>query len=174
MSSQVISKELKEVTERRGITQITLSKRTFRAKTTINGYFRGDPAPIEAIEDIANHMDDSIFSQQMSFKTFKQFPPMESDVFQQHPHALDVIQSLETEQREAMKNKTMLILAKNSDALTEGEKEEVLKYVFEFLDELFIEIGSINSILKKLNLSLMSAVQRRVPHWKAQNYMKGE
>lgn len=174
MGSQVIKKELREVTERMGITQTTLSKRTFRAKTTTNGYFRGDPAPVEAMADMASYIDDSLFNQDMAHKVFNVIPSMQSDVYQQHPHALDVIHKLETEERRARKNRAMLILTKNSNMISESEKEEIVDYALNFLDEVFIETRCIVSILDKVNLSLMSAVKQRVPHWKAQNYMRGE
>lgn len=174
MSSKVINQELKEAIQRRGMTQVTLSRGTFRAKTTINGYFRGDPAPVEAMEDMATYLDDSLFSQDMSHKVFNVIPPMRSDVYQQSPHTLDIIHKLETEERKARKNRAMFILTKNSEAITESEKEEILDYALNFLDEVFIETRCIVSILDKVNLSLMTAVQQRVPHWKRQKYMEGE
>lgn len=174
MSSKVINQELKEAIQRRGMTQVKLSKGTFRAKTTINGYFRGDPAPVEAMEDMATYLDDSLFSQDMSHKVFSVIPPMRSDVYQQSPHTLDIIHKLETEERKSRKNRAMLLLTKNSEALTEQDKEEILDYALNFLDEVFIETRCIVSILEEVNLSLMSAVQQRVPHWKRQKYMGGE
>lgn len=174
MSSRVISQELRESADRKGISQVTLSKGTFRAKTTVNGYFRGDPTPVEAIEDIAHYMDDSLFSQDMSHQVFNAIPPMQSDVFRDCPHTLDILQLLETEERKARKNRAMFALAKNKKALNEQDKEDVLDYALNFLDEVFIETRCIISILEKIDMSLMHAVNKRIPHWKAQNYMKGE
>lgn len=174
MSSKVISSQLREAAKRKNVSQVNLSRGTFRGKSTINGYYRGDPAPVEAIQDIANFMDDSMFSQSMSFEVFNMIPPMRSLTFRDCPIALDIIQKLETEERKALKQRAMFALTKNKQVLNEQDREDILNYALNFLDELFIETRVIISILEKLDLSLMAAVQSRVPHWKARNYLEGE
>lgn len=174
MSSRIIRRELTELINRKGITQVTLAKGTFRGKTTINGYVRGEPAPLEATEDIAKFVNDSIFNQQMSFRIFQQIPPMQSDVFQESPHTLDMIELYESEERRIRKNKAMMALAKKENAMTEEDREAVIDYALNFLDEVFIETRCIESILDRVDLSIMDAVKLRKPYWKKQNYLRGE
>ncbi|SFB90090.1 hypothetical protein SAMN04488102_101333 [Alkalibacterium subtropicum] len=174
MNSRVINQELREATERKGITQVKLARGTFRAKTTLNGYFRGEPTPVDAMKDIANYMNDSLFSQEMSFRVFKQIPPMQSDVFQDSPHTLDMIELFETGERQIRKNKAMMALAKREAAMTEEDKEAINDYVMNYLDEIFIETRCVESILERINLSLMDAVIKRTPYWRKQNYLRGE
>lgn len=174
MSSRMISNELKEAANRRGITQVTLAKGTFRAKTTLNGYFRGEPTPVDAMKDIANYMNDSLFSQEMSFRVFNQIPPMQSDVYQDSPHTLDMIELYESEERRIRKNKAMMALAKNPAAMTEDDREAISDYALNYLDEIFIETRCVESIFERINMSIMDGVKIRMSYWKAQKYMGGE
>ncbi|MFL2133053.1 hypothetical protein [Desemzia sp. FAM 23990] len=172
--SYVISRELNSVSERRQINQVAIAKETCRAKTTVNGYYRGEPTPIEAMQQIAEVVDDSIFSQQLSHKVFENIPAMESEVFRMDPYALDIIQSIEQEERNQLKSKAMFALTKNKEALSKEDKEAIFEYAMNYLDEVFIEIRYIITLFEKLGMSMMTAVKRRVPHWKMKKYLKGE
>lgn len=174
MKSHVISQQLKEAIKRKQLTQSELSRETYRAKTTMNGYFRGDPTPLDAMQDIANFMDDSILSQQLTNKVFNGIPAMQSDVYKECPHSLDIIQLIESEERKEQKNKAMFAMAKHKEALSEQDKETIKDYAMDFLDEVFVEIRYIISMFDKLDMSLMSAVKKRIPYWKAKNYLRGE
>ncbi|MCI3027729.1 helix-turn-helix domain-containing protein [Desemzia sp. C1] len=170
--TSVISRELHVLSQRKHITQVELAKETNRAKTTINGYFRGDPVPFEAMQQIAEVMDDSVFSQQLSYKTFESIPAMESEVFQMDPYSLDIIQGIEQKERDELKIKAMYALTKNKAALTKEDKDAIFDYAMNYLDEVFIEIRYIISLFDKLGMSLMSAVRRRTPHWERKKYLK--
>ncbi|MCC5894870.1 MAG: hypothetical protein JJU16_05350 [Alkalibacterium sp.] len=174
MSSRVINAELRQAVQRKGINQVKLARGTFRAKTTLNGYFRGEPAPVDAIKDIANYMNDTLFSQEMSHRIFKLLPPMQSDVYQDSPHTLDMIELYESEERRIRKNKAMMALAKNEMSMTDDDREAVVDYALNYLDEVLVETRCIESILTRVNLSIMDAVAQRTPYWKAQNYLRGE
>lgn len=174
MSSIVIDKGLREAAERKGITQVRLARGTMRAKTTINGYFRGEPTPVDSIQDMTDLINDSTLSQHVAHLLFKMIPPMQSDVYQDSPHALDMIESFESEERQVRKNKAMMALTKNNQSLTEMDKEAIVDYAMNYLDEVFIETRVIGSILERINLSLMDAVTQRTPYWKKQNYLRGE
>lgn len=172
MKAQFIGNHLKLATERKELTQRELADETHRAKTTINGYFNSEPTPIEAMVDIAGVIDDSILSQQFSHVVFDGIPAMESEVFNQTPHTLDIIQMIESDERKASKNQAMFALTKNKTSLTEDDKAVIADYAMNFLDEVFIEIRYIISLLDQLDMSLMTAVKERIPYWKLKDYLR--
>lgn len=172
MKSYVVNNELRESVKRKEMTQTELSNRVFRAKTTVNGYFRGDPAPLEALEEMAHTIDDSLLSQNFSHRVFDMLPPMESDTYQTNPMSLDIIQMMESNERKEHKDRAMYALTKQKSARTQEDIEAIREYAFNFLDEVLIEMRYIVSILEKVDMSLMSAIKERMPDWKAKNYVR--
>lgn len=174
MSSEVISTDLRAAAERKGVTQVRLARGTMRAKQTVNGYFKDEPTPLDAVRDIAGFINDSTFTQKMTFKFFNLLPPMESDIYQESPHALDMIETYESEERKIRKNKAMMALAKNIDSMTTEDREAITDYAVNYLDEVFVEMKCIESIFGTLDMSVMDGIKMRTPYWKAQKYMRGE
>ncbi|WP_277631360.1 hypothetical protein [Atopococcus tabaci] len=172
MKSYVVNNELRESVKRKEITQTELSNRVFRAKTTVNGYFRGDPAPLEALEEMAHTIDDSLLSQNFSHRVFDMLPPMESDTYQTNPMSLDIIQMMESNERKALKQKAMFAMAKQKGARSQEDTDAIQEYAFNFLDEVLVEMRYIVSILEKVDMSLMSAIKQRMPDWKAKKYVR--
>jgi hypothetical protein len=174
MSSEVISNDLRAAAQRKGVTQVRLAKGTMRAKQTVNGYFKDEPTPLDAVRDIAGFINDSTFTQKMSFKFFNLLPPMESDIYQESPHALDMIEAYESEERSIRKKRAMMALAKNRNALSDEDREAIVDYAVNYLDEVFVEMKCIESIFGTLDMSVMDGIKMRTPYWKAQKYMRGE
>lgn len=171
--SMNISKELNQAAARKSVTQLSIAKQTYKAHTTISGYFNSEDTPLHAMQDLATVLDDSIFSHQMSNKVFGTLPVMESEVYQETPHVLELLQEKESAERKAHKNQALLILCKRDESLTDRDKEELRLYVNEFLDEILIEMKLIMSILNKINVSFMKAIRDRTPYWIVQKYLKG-
>lgn len=174
MGINTIGKDLQEVMERKELSQVEVASGTCRSKQTMNGYYKGGPAPLDAVKDIADFANDSLFSQKMSFKVFNQIPPMQSDIYQDSPHTLDMIELYESEERRIRKNKAMMALAKNPAAMTEGDREAISDYALNYLDEIFIETRCVESIFERINMSIMDGIKIRMSYWKAQKYMRGE
>ncbi|WP_423189456.1 helix-turn-helix domain-containing protein [Alkalibacterium sp. f15] len=174
MTSYDISRELQAATIRQNLTQMDIARKTHRTKSTVNGYFNGQHAPIDAVAHIALCLDDSIFSQDMANKVFGTLPAMDSSTYELSVHSIDYIVIVEESERQQKKNQAMIALTKNKDTLTENDRDVILKYALDYLDEVFIETSSIISILDKLNISLRKAVNERTPHWKAKKYLRGE
>lgn len=174
MKTYVISNQLQSAIDRKGITQTELARDISKAKTTVNGYFRGEPITIKVMQEIVGAIDDSVLSQQLSHETFDGIPAMESDVYRNDPYALDVIQNIEQEERNQQKARAMLALTKNKHSMSRQDKEAIFDYAMNYLDEVFIEIRYIISLFDKLGMSMMSAVKKRVPHWKMKKYLRGE
>lgn len=173
MKSHVVSTQLKQSIERKRLSQTQLAQETHRAKTTVNGYFNGERTPADAMIEIAGVMDDSILSQNFSHVVFESIPAMETDVFIQSPHTLDVIQLIESEERKQYKAQAMFALTKHKETYTSEDKEVIAEYAMNFLDEVFVEIRYIISLLDKIDMSLMTAVKKRIPYWKRKNYLRG-
>lgn len=173
MSSMNVSKELKQATARRGMNQLSISKKTFKAHTTVSGYFNREDTPLDAIQELSAVLDDSTFSTQMANRTYGTLPVMDSDIFHETPHALELLQEKEASERKARKNDALMILCKRDESLTDRDKEELRTYVNEFLDEMLIEMKLVISILSKINISFMKAIRDRTPYWIIQNYLKG-
>lgn len=82
--------------------------------------------PLDAVKDIADFANDSLFSQKMSYRIFQQLPPMQSDVYQDSPHTLDIIEAYESEERKSRKKKAMMALAKNRNAMSDEDREAIV------------------------------------------------
>lgn len=174
MGINTIGKDLQDVMERKNLSQVEVANGTCRSKQTMNGYYKDGPAPLDAVKDIADFANDSLFSQKMSFKVFNQIPPMQSDVYQDSPHTLDMIELYESEERQIRKNKAMMALAKNPTAVTEDDREAIVDYALNYLDEVFVETRCIEAIFGRINMSIMDGIKMRTPYWKKQKYMRGE
>ena len=169
--SMNISKELNQAAARKNVTQLSIARQTYRAHTTISGYFNSEDTPLPAMQELASVLDDSIFSHQMSHKTFGTLPAMESEVFQDTPHALDMLSEMEAAERKARKNEALMVLCKQDNYLTDQDKTILSVYANEFLDEMLIETKLVMSILEKTNTSFMQAIADRVPYWIQKNYL---
>lgn len=172
MNSINVSTELKQAAQRQGTNQLNLSRQTHRAHTTVSGYFNKENTPVEALADLAAVLDDSTFSKQMAHKTFGTLPVMESDTYSESPFALDFLQQKESAERKARKDNTLMILCKVDEALTKEDKDDLMTYVNEYLDEMLIEMKLVLSILAKTNISFMKAISMRKPYWIVKRYIR--
>lgn len=172
MKSTVINIHTREALKRKGKLQSQLARETNRAVSTVNGYLNTEPAPIDAMVDIASALDDSILSQEFSYKVFSQFPPMESDVFQNNIHSYAVIQDLEEAEREKYEEAARLALTKRKEHLDKADKDAIWNYAMNYLDEIFVEIRHVISLLNLLDMSLMQAIKKRRPLWISKRYAK--
>lgn len=172
MTSMNVSTELKQAAERKNVTQLSLARKTFKAHTTVSGYFNKEETPLDAIQDLSSVLQDSTFAQQMAHKTYGTLPVMESETYHETPHALELLQEKEANERKARKNDALMILCKQDRYLTEQDKAELRAYVNEFLDEMLIEMKLVLSILDKVGVSFMQAVKDRTPYWIVQNYLR--
>lgn len=51
---------------------------------------------------------------------------MQSDVYQDSPHTLDIIEAYESEERKSRKKKAMMALAKNRNAMSDEDREAIV------------------------------------------------
>ncbi|MFL2071192.1 helix-turn-helix domain-containing protein [Marinilactibacillus psychrotolerans] len=172
MKSMVINNQVKSALLRKGIRQSQLAKQTNRANSTINGYANTEPAPIEAMADIAEAMNDSVLSQDFSYMLLGQFPAMESDVLEENVHTYGIIQDFEESERERYEEAARMALTKKKEHLDKNDKDALWNYAMNYLDEIFVEMRHAISILNLLDMSLMQAIKKRRPLWVSKRYLK--
>ncbi|WP_225743341.1 helix-turn-helix transcriptional regulator [Marinilactibacillus sp. Marseille-P9653] len=172
MKSMVINTQIKTAISRKGMKQSQLAKKTNRANSTINGYANTEPAPIDAMADIAEAMNDSLLSQDFANMGFGQFPSMNSDVFQDNVLSMEVIHGIEATERKSYKQAALIAVSKNKENLDKEDKEALWNYAMNFLDEIFIELRYVISLLDLLDMSLMQAIKQRRPLWVSKRYLK--
>lgn len=172
MEALHVNAELRQSAKRKNMTQLTISRKANKAHTTVSGYFNSEPTPIGALADLASVLDDSSFSNEMAHKTFGTLPVMDSEIYCESPFALDYLQQIESNERKERKNHTLMILCKVDAALTNQDKDELMVYVNEYLDEMLIEMKLILSILAKTNISFMKAISMRKAYWIVKQYIR--
>lgn len=171
--SKVVGSQLKQAIKRRGMSQVQLSVRINRSPSTVNAYLQNQPTPIEAIQDIAEVLNDSTLNQNLSNEFFGTLPAMDSIVFQDNPHVLEFLQQQEANERKAKKEVALKSLSKNDHCLTREDLDNIKSYANEYLDEMLIEMRLVMSILAKTDLSIMQAISNRTSYWKVQGYVRG-
>ncbi|MEG0256431.1 MULTISPECIES: hypothetical protein [Lactobacillales] len=172
MSSKVISPFLIEAVGRKHIQQTHLARETHRAKSTINGYFNGIPTPVDAMVELAAVINDSELSQQLAHESFGTLPNFNSDKYEESAFAMDIFQRKESNERKAMKDQAELALTKLNHKLTETDKSVLAAYVNEFLDEILIELKIVSLISRKIDISTSQLINKRVPYWINEDYLK--
>lgn len=167
-----LSHELQEATKRRNLMQKEIARETYLARSTINGYFKGSPVPMDKASEIANFVDDSLLALEVTHKAFGTFPAMQSDVYQEAPIPLSVIQAIELQERKEAEQAALVALSKEKDKRTEEDNEVIVEYAMNFLDEVFIETRFITAVFEEMDRSIMSAIDERKRHWKERRYLK--
>lgn len=172
LSSKVISPFLIEASGRKHIQQTHLAKETHRAKSTVNGYFKGIPTPVEAMVELSKVINDSELSQQLAHVNFGTLPNFSTAMYEESPLTMDILQRKESNERKAMKDQAELALTKLNHKLTETDKSVLVAYVNEFLDEILIELKIVSLISRKIDISTSQLINKRVPYWINEDYLK--
>lgn len=170
--SRAIGIQLKQALKRKGMSQLQLSVRINRSASTVNSYLKDQPTPIEAIQDIANILNDSMLNQNLSNDFFGTLPAMDTTVYQDNPHVLEFIQQQEANERKAKKEVALRALSKNDHCLTREDLDDIKSYANEYLDEMLIEMRLVMSLYSKTDLSIMQAINNRKSYWAMQGYIR--
>ncbi|WP_035053178.1 helix-turn-helix domain-containing protein [Carnobacterium pleistocenium] len=172
--SRTIGSQLKKAIKRKDMSQVQLSVQINRSASTVNSYLQNQPTPIEAIQDIAEVLNDSMLNQNLSNEFFGTLPAMETIVYQDNPHVLDFLQQQEANERKTKKEVALRSLSKNDHCLTREDLDIIKSYANEYLDEMLLETRLVMSMLAKTDLSIMQAVSNRKSYWKMQGYLGEE
>ncbi|MEG1504688.1 MAG: helix-turn-helix transcriptional regulator [Enterococcus sp.] len=177
MMRVALKSELDALLIRRNLSQKEVAKESNIPFSTLNGYTKGtQEVPVNKAIDINNAVGDDVFASGISNKylgTLKALDGKVSEVLT--PTELDFLQDQETIQREERREQAKRLLIKSKlEPLNDQDKEDLEKYVMEFLDEIVVELSIVFSILKILGMTITEAFSKRMPHWVTKKYMKGE
>lgn len=177
MMRVALKSELDALLVRRNLSQKEVAKESNIPFSTLNGYTKGtQEVPVNKAIDINNAVGDDVFASGISNKylgTLKALDGKVSEVLT--PTELDFLQDQETIQREERREQAKRLLIKSKlEPLNDQDKEDLEKYVMEFLDEIVVELSIVFSILKILRMTITEAFSKRMPHWVTKKYMKGE
>lgn len=177
MMRVALKSELDALLIRRNLSQKEVAKESNIPFSTLNGYTKGtQEVPVNKAIDINNAVGDDVFASGISNKylgTLKALDGKVSEVLT--PTELDFLQDQETIQREERRERAKALLIKSKlEPLNDKDKEDLERYVMEFLDEIVVELSIVFSILKILGMSISEAFKKRMPHWVSKKYMKGE
>ncbi|WP_277630362.1 hypothetical protein [Atopococcus tabaci] len=167
-----IGYHLTKTAKERNIKQADVARQLNYAKTTVNGYFNGEPAPHDFIESVSVLLDDSEFNQSVAHQLFRTVPAMEAVQYHENPVVLDVIQKQQSDERKQHHHEAIMIMTKKPEYITEKEFEKLEMYADEFLDELLVETKLVIEILRICGKSIMTAVNERQVHWIEQGYIR--
>lgn len=81
---------------------------------------------------------------------------------------------IESDERKQKKKEVEKILLKNEDYLTAEDRQQIISYAYEFLDEIMIEVTLICVLCEILGIDIRQLSEQRLTYWISQGYMKGE
>jgi hypothetical protein len=97
---------------------------------------------------------------------------MTGDKYQNNPLALDILQQKESNERKAKKDRALEVLTLNDGTLSREDKDIILDYSMEFLDEIMVETTMLVSLLELCDVTVNRAVEKRMPYWQQRGYMR--
>lgn len=172
MSSKVINRSLIKYLFESGKKSKVFAKEVNRSPQSLSDYTGGKPVPIDTAEKMCEVADDSELSLSVAYEFFGLIKSMDGSVYQKNPLALSVLQKKESDERKINAEQIQLILAKETKELTVEDKEALKVHVFEFSDEIIVELSYIVAVLKKVGVSLMWVVKQRMSYWIQIGYMR--
>lgn len=175
MTNQVISKPLTEALKRRSIQGKEMAASARIPQSTFSSYVTtGNPAPIDKAQKFTETLQDSKFTLEMAYIFFGTVSAMTGDKYQNNPLALDILQQKESNERKAKKDRALEVLTLNNGTLSSEDKDIILDYSMEFLDEIMVETTMLVSLLDLCDVPINKAVEKRMPYWIQRGYMRKE
>ncbi|MGM0341632.1 hypothetical protein [Enterococcus sp. AZ007] len=172
-----LKSELDGLMARKDLTQKEIACESGIPFSTLNGYTKGSQdCPISKAAQINNAVGDDWFASDAGNKYLGTLKALDGKVAEVlTPTELDYLEDIETREREERREQTKKLLIKSKlEPLNNEDREDLEKYVMEFLDEIVVELSIVFSILKILGMTVSEAFKKRMPHWVAKKYMKGE
>lgn len=175
-SSVVIRESLTEVINKSGETkkeiarEINVSQQSLSDWTTPNNT---KPVRIENAQVLTDHFRDSDFTLQVIHEFFGLFKSIDGDVYRRDPSSLDKLQMIESEERKEKKKEVEKILLKQVNYLTNDDRQQIISYAYEFLDEIMVEVTLISVLCEILGIDIRKLSEERLSYWISQGYMKG-
>lgn len=173
MTNQIISKPLTEALKRKNIQSKEMAVSARIPTSTFSSYAAsGNPTPIDKAEKFADTLQDSRFTLEMAYIFFGTVSAMTGDKYQSNPLALDILQQKESNERKAKKDRALEALTLNDGTLSREDKDIILDYAMEYLDEIMVETTMLVSLLDLCEVPINKAVEKRMPYWIQRGYMR--
>lgn len=174
--SSVIRESLVEVINKSGETkkeiarQINVSQQSLSDWTTL---LNTKPVTLENAQALTDHFRDSDFTLQVIHEFFGLFKSIDGDVYRRDPSSLDKLQMIESDERKQKKQEVEKILLKQVNYLTVDDRQQIIAYAYEFLDEIMVEVTLISALCEMLGIDIRKLSEERLSYWVVQGYMKG-
>ncbi|MDT2816307.1 hypothetical protein P7H55_00355 [Vagococcus lutrae] len=175
MVNKVISKPLTEALKRKRVQSKEMAISAKIPQSTFSSYAAsGNPTPIEKAQKFTETLQDSKFTLEMAYIFFGTVSAMTGDRYQNNPLALDILQQKESNERKFKKDRALEVLTLNDGTLSMQDKDIILDYSLEYLDEIMVETTMLVSLLDLCDISINKAVEKRMDYWIARGYMREE
>lgn len=174
MNKAVINKELSQLLTRKNISQKEIAVDTKTPNSSMNGYVsRSHSVPVAKAGDIAEMNGDDIYKSQMAYIYFGFIKAMDGKLIDVCTVAeLDLLEAVENQERLSRKERAhLLVIQSKVRELEHHEKDEIKTYIYEFLDEIVVELSIVMSLLQIVGMSINEAFKMRLPKWQNDNYM---
>ncbi|MBK4835664.1 hypothetical protein CU013_2003 [Enterococcus faecium] len=83
------------------------------------------------------------------------------------------MQMIESDERKQKKQEVEKILLKQVNYLTVDDRQQIIAYAHEFLDEIMVEVTLISALCEILGIDIRKLSEERLSYWVVQGYMKG-
>ncbi|WP_369118161.1 helix-turn-helix domain-containing protein [Enterococcus thailandicus] len=174
--SVIIDESLKTVINKNGETKkeiarnINVSQQSMSDWTSKNG---PKPVTLENAQVLSDYFRDSDFTLQVIHEFFGLFKSIDSNVYRRDPSSLDKLQMIESDERMQKKKDVEKILLKQVNYLTNDDRQQIISYAFEFLDEIMVDVTLISALCEILGIDIRKLSEERLSYWVQQGYMKG-
>ncbi|EGP5171798.1 TPA: hypothetical protein ACF5NP_000797 [Enterococcus faecium] len=175
--SAVIRESLIKVINKSGKTKKEIAKQVNVSQQSLSDWttpHNTKPVTLENAQVLTDHFRDSSFTMQVIHEFFGLFKSIDSDVYRRDPSSLDKLQTIESDERKQKKQYVEKILLKNVEYLTVDDRQQIISYAYEYLDEIMVEVTLISTLCEILGIDIRKLSEERLSYWINQGYMKGE
>ena len=175
--SAVIRESLIKVINKSGKTKKEIAKQVNVSQQSLSDWttpHKTKPVTLENALVLTDHFRDSNFTMQVIHEFFGLFKSIDSDVYRRDPSSLDKLQIIESDERKQKKQYVEKILLKNVEYLTVDDRQQIISYAYEYLDEIMVEVTLISTLCEILGIDIRKLSEERLSYWINQGYMKGE
>lgn len=174
--SIVIRETLKRTISKYGKTKKEIAKSINVSQQSLSDWTSENkpmPVTLENAQVLTDYFRDSDFTLQIVHEFFGLFKSIDGDVYRRDPSSLDKLQMIESKERKEKKKEVEKILLKQVDYLTADDRQKIMAYAYEFLDEIMVEATLISSLCGILETDIRNLSEQRLSYWVSQGYMKG-
>ncbi|OTN92435.1 hypothetical protein [Enterococcus faecium] len=174
--SAVIRESLIKVINKSGKTKKEIAKQVNVSQQSLSDWttpHNTKPVTIENAQMLTDHFRDSNFTMQVIHEFFGLFKSIDSDVYRRDPSSLDKLQAIESDERKQEKQYVEKILLKNVEYLTVDDRQQIISYAYEYLDEIMVEVTLISTLCEILGIDIRNLSEDRLSYWINQGYIKG-